>query len=392
MRCCCPGKLLFVLMLAVAAAGSPAAQSSAVSSGVGPPLRHLGPMTFGPDGVLFAADAQEVFVYALDLSDHLAGGAPGVGDVPAIDGRIAAMLGTDAASLAVTDLAVHHETRNAFISVVRGRGDGARPVLLRVDGAGEITAVPLEEVPYTRVRLPNPPGEMTGMPLKSGQEIPIPNYPSNQAAEYPLNLFGVQTITDLAYSDGRLYVAGLSNEEFASKLRSIAYPFTGVDEGTSVEIWHAPHDQFETRSPVYTFVPYDVGGEPHLIASYLCTPLVKFPVASLRPGADVRGVTIAEFGSGNRPLDMIVYEKDGEDFLLMSNNRHGVMKIPTAGFETAEPLTGIVPDGGTAGVPFEQVAAFAGVEQLDLLDEERALVLARRSEEGPLDLGAVALP
>ena len=144
-------------------------------------------------------------------------------------------------------------------------------------------------------------------------------------------MFGVQTITDLAYTEGRLYVAGLSNEEFASKLRSIAYPFTSVDEGTSVEIWHAPHDQFETRSPVYTFVPYMIDNEPHLIASYLCTPLVKFPVSSLRPGADVRGVTIAEFGSGNRPLDMIVYQKDGEDFLLMSNNRHGVRRFQPSG-------------------------------------------------------------
>ena len=27
------------------------------------------------------------------------------------------------------------------------------------------------------------------------------------------------------FDDGRVYVAGLSNEEFASKLRSIAFPF-----------------------------------------------------------------------------------------------------------------------------------------------------------------------
>ena len=82
-------------------------------------------------------------------------------------------------------------------------------------------------------------------------------------------MFGVQTITDLAYTDGRLYAAGLSSEEFASKLRSIAYPFTSVDEGASVEIWHAPHNQFETRSPVYTFVPYTIGQRtaPHRVIS-----------------------------------------------------------------------------------------------------------------------------
>jgi hypothetical protein len=387
----CSGKLLFVLLLALATSGAPIAQDSAVSSGVGPELRYLGPMTFGPDGVLLAADSQDVFIYALDLSGHLAGGEPGATDIAAIDEKIAAVLGTDAASVMVTDLAVYPETRNAFISVMRGKGAGATPVLLRVDGAGDIKVIPLEEVSYSRVRLPNPPGEVTGLPL-GGRELPIPNYPSNQATEFPLALFGVQTVTDLAYRDGRVYVAGLSNEEFASKLRSIAYPFVEVDEGTSVEIWHAPHDQFETRSPVYTFVPYDIDEELHLIASYLCTPLVKFPVSSLEPGKDVRGVTIAEFGNGNRPLDMIVYEKGGEDFLLMSNNRRGVMKIPTAGFGGAYPLTEAVPDGETAGVPFETITALEGVEQLDLLDAGHALVIARQSEQGPLNLGAVALP
>ena len=138
-------------------------------------------------------------------------------------------------------------------------------------------------------------------------------------------------------------------------------------------------------------MPYEIDDEPHLVASYLCTPLVKFPVSSLRPGADVRGVTIAEFGNGNRPLDMIVYQKDGRDYLLMSNTRHGVMKIPTAGFASAAPITDAVPDGDTAGEPFEPVPQLSGVEQLDRLDNDHALVLARAGE-GPLNLQAVLLP
>lgn len=385
------GLCVFSVALLVAV-GAPVAQDSDVMSGTGPMPSHLGPITFGPDATLFAADAEEVFIYALDLSQYVSGSTPGAKDIAGIDREIAAVLGTDAANITITDLAVHPSTRNAYVSVMRGHGASAEPVLLRVDGAGTIDALDLSQVPYSRVRLPNPPEEQTEMLLKGGRGMPIPNYPSNQVDEYPLSLFGVQTITDLAYVDGRLYAAGLSSEEFASKLRSIAYPFTGVDEGTGVEIWHAPHDQFETRSPIYTFVPYEIDDEPHLIASYLCTPLVKFPVASLKPGADVRGETIAEFGSGNRPLDMIVYQKNGQDYLLMSNNRHGVMKIPTAGFSGADPLTGVVPDGGTAGVPFERVSSMQGVEQLDRLDESRALVMARAEEDGPLNLQAVALP
>ena len=380
-----------VLMLIAATPGTPTGQTSGVTSGIGPTPQHLGPLTFGPDAVLFAADAQEVFIYALDLSQQVAGGVPGTRNVPAVDDRIAALLGTDASNLIITDLAVHPGTRNAFISVMRGQGAGATPVLLRVDGAGELTVVPLDRVPYTRMKLPNPPDESTTLVLQGGQEFPIPNYPSNQETEGMLSLFSVQTITDMAYTDGRLYVAGLSNEEFASKLRSIAYPFKDVDAGTSAEIWHAAHNQFETRSPVYTFVPYDIDDEPHLIASYLCTPLVKFPVSSLAPGADVRGVTIAELGNGNRPLDMVVYQKAGQDFLLMSNNRRGVMKIPTAGLGDAPAITDAVPDGGTAGVAHEQIPEMTGVEQLDLLDEGHVIVLAR-SEQGSLNLEAVPLP
>ena len=143
----------------------------------------------------------------------------------------------------------------------------------------------------------------------------------------------------MAFVDGKLYVAGLSNEEFSSKLRSVSYPFNTVDGGTSVEIYHGNHGQFETRSPVYTFVPYKVKGETNLIAGYLCTPLVKFPVTGLRPGGKVMGTTIAELGNRNRPLDMIVYKKDGKEFLLMSNNSRGVMKISTDGFADAESIT-----------------------------------------------------
>ena len=52
----------------------------------------------------------------------------------------------------------------------------------------------------------------------------------------------------------------------------------------------------------------------------------------------VIGTTIAELGNRNRPLDMIVYQKNGKEFLLMSNNSRGVMKIPTNTFAAAAPI------------------------------------------------------
>ena len=40
--------------------------------------------------------------------------------------------------------------------------------------------------------------------------------------------------------------------------------------------------------PVYTFIPYTINNKPYMIASYLCTPLVRFSLDSLK-GSKVVG-------------------------------------------------------------------------------------------------------
>jgi hypothetical protein len=85
---------------------------------------------------------------------------------------------------------------------------------------------------------------------------------------------------------------------------------------------------------------------------------------------------------------MLVYKKDGGEFLLMSNTSRGVMKIPTDGFATASPITSRI--GGTAGIGYETIATMTGIEQMDLLDGQRSIVLARAG--GALNLQAVPLP
>jgi hypothetical protein len=283
-----------------------------------------------------------------------------------VDQQIAAVLGTEAAEVAITDLAVHPATKNTFVSVMRGQGAAAQPALVRIDGAGKIVLINMETVTFTTVTLPNP-------------------------AAVSANGRGgrAQSVTDLAYVDGRLVVAGLSNEEFASKLWSVPYPFAATDRGASVEIYHGNHGALETRAPVMAFVPYTIGGQLHVLAGYTCTPLVKFPFTALKAGEKVVGTTIAEFGAGNQPLDMILYKKGGQDFLLMSNSRHGVLKVATSPFAAAAPIT--APVKGTGGVPFERIAAMAGVEQLDLLDADRTIVIAR-GQDGRRNLSAIILP
>jgi hypothetical protein len=92
----------------------------------------------------------------------------------------------------------------------------------------------------------------------------------------------------------------------------------------------------------------------------------------------------------NRPLDMIVYRKDGRDFVLMSNNSRGVMKIPAEAFGAAAAITAPV-TGVRAGVRYETIDAMRNVEQLDLLDPDRLAMLVRRGD-AELDLRLVPLP
>jgi hypothetical protein len=359
---------LFVKLAAVAVVVATASTPTAarlVPTAVAPSLTSIGPLLFGPTGVLYAADRQAATIYALDLGAQGAGAAPGTATVDKLDEKIAALLGTTPASITITDLAVNPTSHNAFVSVMRGQGAEAQPALARVDGSGQVTLVSFDTVKFTSVALPNPAAvNATG---RGGR---------------------TQSVTDMALVDGRLVVAGLSNEEFASKLWSVAYPFATADRGTSVEIYHGNHGGFETRSPVMTFVPYKIGNQSAIVAAYTCTPLVKFALESLKAGGEkIVGHTMMDLGAGNQPLDMVTYARNGESYLLMANSRFGVVKVPTAQFATAPAITAKVDTAGT----FERVAAMTGVEQLDLVDATRSATIVR-ADDRTLRLNVATLP
>ena len=325
-------------------------------------LLSAGPLAFGPDGVLLAADPVGAAVFALDTADRTAAAGPAI-DIKNANEKIASLLGSTPDQILVRDVAVNPLSHNVYFSVSRGKGPDAQPVLLKLDRAGKFSELALDNIGHARVELPNAPAA-----AKANQRM--------------------EAITDLAYVDGRVFVAGLSSEEFASTLRAIPYPFAAVDKGTAVEIFHGAHGRFETNAPVRTFVAYNIDSKPHLLAAYTCTPLVKVPVSDLKAGQKVMGTTIAELGNRNRPLDMIVYQKAGKDFILMNNSSRGVMKLAT---DKLGDFPGITKQTEGAGVPYETLAEFKGVEQLDLYDATHALMLVR-GEGGSLDLKTVALP
>jgi hypothetical protein len=328
-----------------------------------PELQSISALAFGPEGILFIGDARAAAIVALDTQDRTAATSTDRPKVEALDEKIASLLGVESTQLAVNALAVNPLSGNAYLGVARGKGADAMPVLLRVERSGKVAEVPLKDVSFARVTLPNP-AEGRGRQ---------------------------DAITHLAYAKGRLFIACLSNEEFASQFRVIPFPFQQANKGTGIEIYHGSHQRVETKSPIRTFVSYDIKGETNLLAAYTCTPLVQIPISELKPGEKVKGKTIAELGNGNRPLDMIVYQKGGKDYLLLANNRRGVMKIPTQDIDKAAAITTPVERGGTAGLKYDTIKSLQGTEHLDAFDKDHALVLIRTGDK-KLNLETVELP
>jgi hypothetical protein len=329
-------------------------------------IKSAGALAFGPDGILFVGDAASASIFALDTADAVKCTGPGCKsvEVKGVNEKIAALLGTAADQIIINDVAVNPISKNVYMSISRGRGPDAIPVILKVDGSGKIAELRLDNIKHSSIRLPNAPE------AKEGRSNPR-----------------VDAITDMAYVNGNVIVAGLSNEEFSSNLRSIPFPFEKVSIGASVEIYHGSHGRFETNSPVRTFVPYTIKNEQFILAAYTCTPLVKIPVSELKAGNKVKGTTIAELGNRNKPLDMVAYHKDGHDYILMANSSRGMMKLDAANLENYKPILG---QTEVAGVPYQTLAEYKGVQHLGKFDDASALILTDGS--GSLDLKTIALP
>jgi hypothetical protein len=351
-------KLLAAALLLAATTLTPAAD---LTKGT-PELKSATALAFGPNGLMFVGDPVGATVFAIDTGDTKSAGNKDL-NVEKIDSKVAALLGVTAKDIRISDLKVNPASGNVYLAVTRGTGTGT-PAVVRVNRNGEAEVLTLKDVPFAKVAIPNP-------------FDPKPGARGTRA----------DTITGMAFIDNRLFIAGLASEEFASTLRAIPYPFKDADKGAGIEIFHGAHGKIETHAPIKAFTPFKIGKEDHIMASYTCTPLVKIPVSELKAGAKVKGTTIAELGNGNQPIDMIAYTKDGKDYLLSSNSRHGVLKIPTTEFATAKPITAPT---GVAGVKAEKIETLTDVTQLDKLDDARMILIT--GKPGELNLKTVPLP
>src|SRR5215470_17503695 len=314
------------------------------------PLMSAGALAFGPSGILFVGDSIGGSVVAIDTQDTKSATTAVKVNVEAVDTKIAAMVGIAPDQIVVNDLAVNPVSKNVYLSASRGRGPDAMPLIVRVDGSGKIALVSLDNAKYASVSLADAPASNT-----TGRQNPR-----------------TQTITDMAYVNGNVMVAGLSNEEWSSALRSIPYPFNAAPKGATLQIWHSSHGRYETESPIRTFVPYTIAGQQYVLAAYTCTPLVKIPVSALKPGDKVKGVEIADLGAGNQPLDMVPYKKDGHEYILIANSSFGVVKLKADKLETY-PAINAPTITDVAGVPYDKVTSVKDVRHLAQVDDSNVL-------------------
>ncbi|MES2807466.1 MAG: hypothetical protein V4619_02510 [Bacteroidota bacterium] len=326
-----------------------------------PEVKSITTLTFGPTGVLFLGDSQNASVIAFDTKDAQKATSTISYDLKGIDTKIAEALGTTKENITINDIAVNPVSKKLYVAVKSADGS---PILLAISSKNEIKLVSLKDINFSSIQLNN-----------------VADAEAKDRRGTPLRM---SSISDMGFANGKLMLSGLCNKEFSSSFRAISFPFTGKQEDEStLEMYHTSHGRFETTSPIRTFTTTTIDGKGYMVASYTCTPLVLFPLDELKPGAHVKGRTIAEMGNQNTPSDMIWLTSNKQSYLVMANTNRPVAKVSYDDIKQFQgSLTERIP--GAGGTTFTKLP-LEKVIQLDKLDDGRAVVL-QRSTNGDVDL------
>lgn len=251
-------------------------------------LASIGRIAFGPGGMLLVSDPRSASILAVDTGD--------TGPVETLQGRIddiESVLSKAAGveSLVIADMAVNPASGKIYFSA-NGR-PGNLPLLLALSADGTAAPVPLGSATHVRMTLP-----------------------SSENAQ-------LRNVTDLAWGGESVIVAGQSSEEFSNKIYEIPSPLEHGENARffSAETFHVAHNKWETKAPIQSFIPWEEDGEFYVVGAFACTPIAKFPIGGLESGAQIKGTSVVELGSGNRPRNMLIYEKDGEEWLVTNTQR-----------------------------------------------------------------------
>ena len=372
------------LVIGVAGAANASELTKDFESGK-PDIKAMSLLEFGPDGLLFIGDSKSGAVFAVETGDlEFAGDNLERFAILDLEQKIAAMLGTTPEEVLIHDMAVNPLSLNTYVAVSRGRtGWNSRwlfpndladaSILLRIGTDKSITEFPLTDVRFAKADLPNPVDLNKEHRWKKGVKV------------------RADAMSGLVYADGKLYISGLSSEEFSSAMWQMDFPFDGKSAWTTLEIFHGAHGEYETHAPIRAFVPFELSGQPSILAAYLCTPLVTFPIGDLADGTHIKGKTISELGSGNYPIDMVAAEWDGKRFIVISHSMLPLMTIDIAEIEKYNDMPGITtePDTYLAGASYTPRSG-NGVQHMDNFGE-RGILALQRMPSGKLDMIAMSV-
>ncbi|MBM3869984.1 MAG: hypothetical protein FJ392_03345 [Verrucomicrobia bacterium] len=255
-----------------------------------PKLRSVGAMSFGPGGLLLVTEPRHAAIVAIETGDTgpVQKLKQKVSDVNAL---LAARLGAAEGGVTIVDMAVNPASGKIYLSVTRKPDNASLIIVVTADGQ----AAPLDYAKARHARV---------------------SLPAADTAK-------VGNVSDVAFAGDRVLAAGSSNEEFSSKIFTLSLPLAhgGSALPVSAETYHVAHGKWETKAPITSFVPMEENGKHYVVGSFACTPIAKFELDDLKPHAQVTGTSVVELGSGNRPLDMFTYEKDGKQWLVTHTQR-----------------------------------------------------------------------
>ncbi len=340
-----------------------------------PQIQSINTLSFAPDGVLLIGDGRGAQIVAVQTSNNPAKWL-GFKTLEGIDTKLAARVGATTKGIEIIDMAVNPVTHVAYIAA--RKQDDKSQIIFTVRPTGAIGILDLANVNYASVK------------LRSGDAT-------------------VSLVTDVAWADSQIVAAARSSEAFSSKIFSIPVPLAkkSTSKVFTAETYHVSHGRWETKAPMSVLIPIKENDQTYVVGAFSCTPVVKYRIDALKPGATVKGSSMIELGSGNRPVDMFVYEKGGKPFVLANTFRfhHKRKAFGPSPYWTVKFQQGLL--AGDAAVNekavrrlkagyepatdrIEMVTAYHGVMQMDRLGKTHALALQDTGKG--LNLVALDLP
>lgn len=341
-----------------------------------PKLLSIDVIAFQPDGILMIGDGKAGQVVLIDTKDSSP--QKWTASVDDLKAKIAERLGVATKEVELIHFAANPISGKAYLAI--RKQDTKTQHIITIDGQGKISEFSIDNVPFKSIELPKGSGG------------------------------AISKITDLAWMSDRLLISGVASDEFACKLYSVQSPLEKKSEVilTSAETFHVAHGKWETKAPMTVLMPFEENGKKYLVGAFSCTPLVKYPLEAFTENAKVKGQSIVELGSGNKPIHMFSYEKDNKSYVLINTFRFHHAKKPfgpspywTARIETnvisenaninAKALKRLDSNGEPGTEKIKLIPEFNGVSHMDKLDASHALVIAE-DEKGGLTLKALTLP